>query len=69
MKLQNLLEKFNYTCYYCHRKIGLDEATRDHKYPKSRIEKRPQRRGGGWGSFKDCVLSCRLCNLNKGDKI
>ena len=30
MKLQNLLKKFNYTCTYCRRRIGLDEATRDH---------------------------------------
>lgn len=73
MTLQTLLEKFNYTCYYCHRKIGLNEATRDHFDPRLKplaLKKRGKKRpGGGKGDGENIVLACRWCNISKGNEV
>jgi 5-methylcytosine-specific restriction endonuclease McrA len=47
-------------CHYCGNPIASpDEATLDHKQPKSR---------GGKNSWANIVLSCFRCNNEKGDK-
>src|SRR3990172_8265084 len=72
MTLLELLQKFNYQCSYCERKIDETEATREHLTPNSVFAKgefkNSQRRGGGRtrGRAHDIVFSFRYCNQLKG---
>jgi 5-methylcytosine-specific restriction endonuclease McrA len=47
------------TCQYCGRVCGKASRTVDHVVPTSI---------GGQNSFENCVLACKRCNNNKGDK-
>ena len=43
-------------CYYCHKVVGAEELTMDHKIPVSR---------GGKSTRGNCVPCCKECNNNK----
>ena len=44
-------------CYHCENRFSLDELTMDHLIPISR---------GGKSDKKNCVVSCKKCNSEKG---
>lgn len=47
-------------CFYCKKDLTFDEATIDHKIPRSK---------GGKNSFKNLVVACFNCNQEKGDNL
>jgi len=55
---RNVFIRDGYRCSYC----GVENVilTIDHIVPKSR---------GGKSCFENCVASCRICNLKKGNKM
>jgi len=55
----HVIERDNYLCQYCHRKLTKNSATIDHVLPRSR---------GGKSSFLNCVASCEPCNAFKADR-
>ena len=55
-----ILQKYNFTCQYCGRKAPECILEIDHKYPKSK---------GGLDRIENYILSCRDCNIGKGDVI
>lgn len=44
-------------CFYCKNNLTFDDATIDHKVPRSK---------GGETSLENSVISCRKCNNKKG---
>jgi len=59
MKLKTLAEQNNYVCYWCKEKFALEDLSRDHIEPKKRGKVKPSGK---------CVLSCRFCNMKRGNK-
>lgn len=58
--LLQLFEEQGGRCYYCQRKIKLkDDACIDHMIPLAR---------GGLDKFFNMVMSCKTCNVRKGDQ-
>lgn len=58
-RMWRLLNRHGWKCYYCHKRLLLRDATRDHKIPKSK---------GGGGGYKNLVPCCQKCNEEKADK-
>lgn len=56
---RSLWERFNRTCVHCRKKITLESASRDHVIPVSK---------GGGNEPENLVLSCKVCNAERGDK-
>ena len=52
-----LYNRDNWSCQYCHKKLGRDNITIDHIIPKCH---------GGKTTWKNCVVCCKACNRNKG---
>lgn len=52
-----LVQHFNKCCVYCDKRIGGQEATKDHWIPKCE---------GGLNDPHNYVLACRSCNMRKG---
>lgn len=46
-----------FECYYCHRILPIDQATRDHKKSEARFKD---------NSPENIVPSCQACNSKKG---
>ncbi len=57
---QNLFQRDNYTCQYCHKHHPANQLTYDHVVPRSR---------GGKTSWTNVVTACTRCNLKKGNKL
>lgn len=45
-------------CAYCGRRLRIEEATVDHKIPKS---------NGGSNYYENLVIACSDCNMSKAD--
>ncbi len=56
---KNLLIRDDYQCQYCAKRPGVRELNVDHVLPKSR---------SGADSWENLVISCRPCNLRKGQR-
>jgi 5-methylcytosine-specific restriction endonuclease McrA len=56
--LKHIYKVYKGTCQYCLQNIAIDDATKDHVYPKSK---------GGANASSNLVLSCKRCNAIKGD--
>ena len=52
---QNLLERDDYKCQYCGKKLPTKELNMDHVVPRDR---------GGGTSWENVVISCIRCNLS-----
>jgi 5-methylcytosine-specific restriction endonuclease McrA len=48
----------NGLCYYCLKKFGINQLTKDHVVPLSK---------GGTNAVKNIVLACKKCNNTKSD--
>ncbi|NIP73423.1 MAG: HNH endonuclease, partial [Gammaproteobacteria bacterium] len=57
---QNLYQRDNYTCQYCHKRHPSHQLTYDHVVPRSR---------GGQTTWTNIVTACTRCNLKKGNKL
>lgn len=55
-----LYNRDNWSCQYCHKRLGRSNITIDHVVPKCR---------GGKTTWKNCVVCCKPCNRNKGAKL
>lgn len=47
-------------CYYCEARFPKEELTMDHVVPLAR---------GGKSTKKNCVVACKSCNTDKGNKM
>ena len=56
-KRTKLLKQTRGRCWYCGVALGTQQATIDHKIPKSR---------GGSSQLLNLVIACRTCNNRKG---
>jgi len=56
---RNIFKRDRYACQYCGAAPRLTELTIDHVFPKSR---------GGRSNWGNCVVSCRDCNGQKGNR-
>ena len=56
---RNLLLRDSYTCQYCARTPSVRDLNLDHVMPRSR---------GGGTTWENLVVSCRRCNLDKGNR-
>jgi 5-methylcytosine-specific restriction endonuclease McrA len=57
---RDLYNKYGGRCVYCGNPVTFQEATKDHRVPKSK----------GGGNFKyNLLLACKDCNQYKGDNI
>ena len=54
-----LFNRDSWQCQYCGVQLGQREVTIDHVTPRS---------VGGVTSWRNCVTSCRACNMKKGSK-
>lgn len=54
-----VLERDEYLCQYCNRRLTFREATIDHIVPRSR---------GGKNHWSNCVTACKTCNRRKDNK-
>lgn len=57
---QNLYQRDDYTCQYCHKVHPSSQLTYDHVVPRSR---------GGQTTWTNVVTACIRCNLKKGNKM
>ena len=55
-----LYNRDGWCCQYCKKKLGRGSITIDHVVPRCR---------GGTTSWKNCVVSCKQCNRDKGSKL
>jgi 5-methylcytosine-specific restriction endonuclease McrA len=56
----HIYEKYEGICVYCHRPVKYEDATIDHRFPKSK----------GGGDFKyNYFLACYTCNQHKDDVV
>lgn len=58
----NLLERDNFTCQYCMKKVRASNFTIDHVVPRSKMKENAT-------SWTNCVIACASCNRKKGDKL
>jgi len=58
-KKRAVIEKTDGCCGYCGLTVSADEGTTDHIQPRSQ---------GGGNSIGNLILSCRPCNLAKGNR-
>jgi 5-methylcytosine-specific restriction endonuclease McrA len=56
---RNVMERDEYTCQYCGRRLEPSKLTIDHVIPKSR---------GGQTVWENVVAACMRCNDRKGDR-
>lgn len=56
---RNIFKRDHYTCQYCGARPRLQELTIDHVLPRSQ---------GGRSTWENCVVSCRSCNEDKGNR-
>jgi 5-methylcytosine-specific restriction endonuclease McrA len=56
---RNLLLRDGQQCQYCGSRPGMQQLDVDHVWPRSR---------GGTDSWENLVISCRACNLQKGQR-
>lgn len=56
---RTLLERDDYTCQYCGKKLSATNATVDHVVPRFK---------GGKTTFENTVTACGKCNRDKGSK-
>ena len=61
MKLIDLAIKYNFTCYWCHKKFRIEELSRDHINP---IRKKHRNESTKTGDR--FVLACKCCNISRG---
>ena len=57
---QNLLERDDYKCQYCGKKLPTKELNMDHVVPRDR---------GGGTSWENVVISCIRCNSKKSNRL
>jgi hypothetical protein len=55
-----LYNRDSWTCQYCRKKLGRGSVTIDHVLPRCK---------GGKTTWKNCVVSCKQCNKEKGNKL
>lgn len=53
-----LMRRDNYCCQYCGDTLTPSQVSIDHIIPKSK---------GGKTTYLNCVISCKYCNMQKGD--
>jgi len=58
---RSLLERDKFTCQYCQKTLSRDQATVDHVIPRGGKYK-------GTTVWKNCVISCLVCNTKKGNR-
>ena len=57
---RHIYNKYEGKCVYCHTPIKYEDATIDHRFPKSK----------GGGDFKyNYFLACKTCNQYKADDV
>jgi len=54
-----VIERDNFVCQYCKKKLSPSSATIDHVLPRAR---------GGKSTFENTVAACAPCNTRKADK-
>jgi len=57
---QNLLERDDYSCQYCGKKMPVKELNMDHVIPRDR---------GGNTTWENIVISCVTCNSKKSNRL
>jgi DNA-directed RNA polymerase subunit RPC12/RpoP len=57
--LQDLIQKYNYQCVWCGRKLWEQQLTIEHLCPRSK---------GGKGDQQNLLLSCEQCNSQRKSK-
>lgn len=57
---RSVLERDNFKCQYCCKKLGFSNATIDHVLPRA---------AGGKTTFENTVAACFTCNNKKGNKM
>ena len=58
---KDLVSLYGSKCYYCDKYFNVGDLTLDHIYPKSKNQQKTNK--------ATCVLSCKTCNVKKGNKI
>ncbi|MCP4330242.1 MAG: HNH endonuclease [Alphaproteobacteria bacterium] len=56
----NVFLRDKFTCQYCYHRFAVEDLSFDHVVPRSR---------GGRTNWENVVAACRICNLQKGDRL